>query len=84
MIYVLAFLLPPLALLIEGKPFSALFNVILIAVSVVITVVSLFNFAILLLVPPAHAILVIAQSRRQREHRELVTAAREGRLRLDP
>lgn len=84
MIYILAFVLPPIALLIEGKPFSALFNLVLIAVSVVITVISLFSFAVLLLVPSAHAILVIAQSRRQREHRELVAAAREGRLRLDP
>lgn len=31
MIYILAALLPPLALLLNGQPFSAVFNVLLIA-----------------------------------------------------
>ncbi|MEM6616190.1 MAG: hypothetical protein AAF619_06665 [Pseudomonadota bacterium] len=83
MIYVLAFLIPPLALLIEGKPFSAIFNVIMIVLVLVLSLVTLFTFAWLLLVPSGHAIIVIAQSRRQREHRELVEAARDGRMKID-
>ena len=30
MIYILAFLLPPLGLLLNGQPFSAIFNLVLI------------------------------------------------------
>ena len=81
MIYVLALLIPPLALLIEGKPFSAIFNVVMIVAVLVLSLVTLFTFAWLLLVPSAHAIIVIAQNRRRREHEELVEAAREGHIR---
>jgi hypothetical protein len=83
MIYVLAFLLPPLALLLEGKPLSALFNVALIVVAILLSVLTLFTFLWLLLIPSAHALIVIAQSRRRREHREIVEALREGRGRID-
>lgn len=83
MIYILAFFLPPLALLIEGKPFSAIFNLALIVLVLLLSVLTLFSFAWLLIVPSVHAILAIEQTRRRREHRELVEAAREGRLSLD-
>ncbi|MGX1305974.1 putative membrane protein YqiK [Amorphus suaedae] len=83
MIYVLAFFLPPLALLLEGKVFSALFNLILIVLVIVLSLLTLFTFAFLLLIPSLHAIIVIAQARRKREHEELVEAARSGKLRID-
>ena len=55
MIYVLAALLPPVGLLLNGQPFSAVFNLILIVICVIF---GLF-FHILLLVPSAHAIITI-------------------------
>ena len=79
MIYVLAFLLPPLALLLEGKLFSAIFNIALLILAVIVTAITLFWASPLLLAPSFHAIVAIAQSRRQREHREIVDAIRERR-----
>jgi hypothetical protein len=72
MIYVLAALLPPLGLLLNGQPFSAIFNVLLI---VFCALFGLF-FHILLLVPSAHAIIAVHMKREQRRHREVVEAIR--------
>ena len=73
MIYVLAALVPPLGLLLNGQPFSALFNLILI---VFCAIFGLF-FHILLLVPSAHAVISVHMKREQRMHREVVAAIRE-------
>jgi hypothetical protein len=72
MIYVLAALLPPLGLLLNGQPFSAIFNVLLI---VFCAIFGLF-FHILLLVPSAHAIVAVHMKRDERRHREMVEAVR--------
>ena len=72
MIYVLAALLPPLGLLLNGQPFSAIFNVLLI---VFCALFGLF-FHILLLVPSAHAIIAVHMKREQRRQREVVEAIR--------
>jgi hypothetical protein len=72
MIYVLAALLPPLGLLLNGQPFSAIFNVLLI---VFCALFGLF-FHILLLVPSAHAIIAVHMKREQRRHLEVVEAIR--------
>jgi hypothetical protein len=72
MIYVLAALLPPLGLLLNGQPFSAIFNVPLI---VFCAIFGLF-FHILLLVPSAHAIIAVHMKREERRHREMVEAVR--------
>jgi hypothetical protein len=72
MIYVLAALLPPLGLLLNGQPFSAIFNVLLI---VFCAIFGLF-FHILLLVPSAHAIVAVHMKREERRHREMVEAVR--------
>ena len=72
MIYVLAALLPPLGLLLNGQPFSAIFNVLLI---VFCAIFELF-FHILLLVPSAHAIIAVQMKRDERRHREMVEAVR--------
>jgi hypothetical protein len=73
MIYVLAALLPPVGLLLNGQPFSAIFNLILIVICVLF---GLF-FHILLLVPSAHAIITIYMKREERRHREVVEAIRQ-------
>ena len=70
MIYILAVFVPPLALLFNGQPFSALLNFILIWPCVVFGLV----FHVLWLVPAAHAIIAIHMSRENRRHREIVDA----------
>jgi len=80
-IYILAFFLPPLALLIEGKLLAALLNLVIVVIGLVLAVLPFITLGVLMLAS-AHAIIVIAQSRRRREHRELVEAARQGRAPL--
>jgi hypothetical protein len=77
MIYLLSALVPPLGLLLNGQPFSALFNLVLIAFCAVF---GLF-FHVLLLVPSAHALLVVHMKREERRHREVVEAIRQYGLR---
>ncbi|MBR0936871.1 hypothetical protein [Bradyrhizobium jicamae] len=72
MIYVLAALLPPVGLLLNGQPFSAIFNLVLI---VFCAVFGLF-FHMLLLVPSAHAVIAVHMKREDRRHREMVEAIR--------
>jgi hypothetical protein len=72
MIYVLAALVPPLGLLLNGQPFSAIFNLLLIVVCLVLGLV----FHILLLVPSAHAVIAVHMKREERRHREVVDAIR--------
>jgi hypothetical protein len=73
MIYLLSALLPPLGLLVNGQPFSAIFNLVLI---VFCAIFGLF-FHILLLVPSAHALIVVHMKREERMHREVVEAIRQ-------
>ena len=73
MIYLLAALLPPLGLLLNGQPFSAIFNLILIVFCVIF---GLF-FHVLLLVPSAHALIAVHMKREERRHREVVEAIRQ-------
>lgn len=73
MIYVLAAPLPPLGLLINGQPFSAILNVALIVVCVLFGLI----FPLLFLVPSAHAIIAVAMKRGDRRHREVVEAIRQ-------
>ena len=72
MIYVLAALLPPIGLLLNGQPFAAIFSVILM---VFCAIFGLF-FHILLLVPSAHAVIAVHMKREQRMHREVVDTIR--------
>jgi hypothetical protein len=73
MIYVLAALLPPLGLLFNGQPFSAILNVVLIVFCVIFGLIS----PILFLVPSAHALIAVHMKREDRRHREVVDAIRE-------
>jgi hypothetical protein len=70
MIYLLAIFLPPLALLLNGQPFSAILNVFLIVPCLIFGLI----FHPLLLVPSAHAVIAIYMARENRKHREIVDA----------
>ncbi len=72
MIYILAALLPPIGLLLNGQPFSAIFNLALCVVCLIFGLV----FHILLLVPSAHALIAVHMKREDRRHREVVHAIR--------
>lgn len=77
MIYLLSAVLPPIGLLANGQPFSALFNLVLIAFCAIF---GLF-FHVLLLVPSAHALVMVHLKREERRHREVVAAIRQYGLR---
>ena len=70
MIYILAVFLPPLALLLNGQPFAAIFNVALIIPCLIFGLI----FHVLLLVPSLHAVIAVYMRREQRRHREIVEA----------
>ncbi len=70
MFYILAALLPPIGLLLNGQPFSALLNVLLLVMCFILG----WFFPILFLVPSAHAIIAVHMARENRRHRELVDA----------
>jgi len=70
MIYLLAIILPPVGLLLNGQPFAALFNLALIGPCVVF---GLF-FHVLWLAPSLHAVVAIYMKREERRHREIVEA----------
>ena len=70
MIYVLAALLPPLGLLLNGQPFSAIFNLVLIVPCLIFGLI----FPVLWLVPSIHAVIAVHMKREDRRHRELVDA----------
>jgi hypothetical protein len=72
MIYLLAALLPPLGLVLNGQPFSAIFNLVLIVFCAVFGLV----FHVLLLVPSARAVIAVHLKREDRRHREVVAAIR--------
>ncbi len=72
MIYVLAFFLPPLALLLNGQIFAAIFNAILFVLFLVLGL--LFLSPWLWAIAPAHAIISISMRREDRRHREIVDA----------
>jgi hypothetical protein len=67
MIYIVALVLPPLGLLLNGQLFSALLNVALIIPCLLFGLV----FHPLLLVPSLHA---VHMKREERRHREIVQA----------
>jgi hypothetical protein len=70
MIYLVAVFVPPLALIANGQPFSALFNLVMIVPCLVLGLV----FHPLLFVPSIHAVVAIHMARKERQHREIVAA----------
>ena len=73
MIYVLAALLPPLGLLLNGQPFSAIFNLVLI---VFCAIFGLF-FTSCCWYRRRHALIAVHMKREDRRHREVVEAIRQ-------
>jgi hypothetical protein len=70
MIYLLAIFLPPLALLLNGQPFSVILNAVLIVPCSLLGLL----FPLLFLVPSAHGVLAVYMRREDRRHREIVEA----------
>ena len=64
MIYILAALLPPLGLLLNGQPFSAIFNLVLIVPCLILGLA----FPLLWLVPSLHAIIDRKSTRLNSSH----------------
>lgn len=73
MIYILAVLLPPLALLLNGQVFSAILNAILIVPCLLLGFVFPFFWA----VPSLHGVVAIYMKREDRKHDEIVDAIRK-------
>ncbi|NVN88644.1 MAG: hypothetical protein HXX15_21400 [Rhodopseudomonas sp.] len=73
MIYLLAAFLPPLGLLLNGQPLSAVFNLVLLVVCIVLGLI----FHPLLLLPSLHALIAVRMEREKRMHREVVDAIRQ-------
>ena len=70
MVYILAAFLPPIGLLLNGQPFSAILSLVLIVFCFIFGWV----FPVLFLVPSAHALIAVHMRREDRKHRELVDA----------
>jgi hypothetical protein len=69
-IYILAALAPPLGLLLNAQPISALVNIVMILPCIMLG----FMFPIFLLVPSLHGVIAVHTKREERRHRELVAA----------
>jgi hypothetical protein len=78
MIYILAALLPPIGLLVNGQPVSALLNLVLIVPCLILGLI----FHVLLLVPSIHAVIAVHMKREERRHREIVEAIRGQRTEI--
>ncbi len=70
MVYILAALLPPLGLLLNGQPISALVNLLLIVPCILLGLL----FPLFFLLPSAHAVIAVHMKRSERRQRELVDA----------
>ena len=81
MIYLIAIFCSPLALLLSGKPISALFNLILYIVSLVLVVtIILFHIGVLIwLLAVLHAFMAISDAREDRRARRIADAMRGRR-----
>ena len=70
MIYVLAALLPPVGLLLNGQVFSAILNLVIIIPCILFGLI----FPVLFLVPSIHAVVAVHMKRENRKHRDIVDA----------
>jgi hypothetical protein len=78
MIYLLAFFCSPLALLLAGKPISAIFNLVLYVVSIAcwLTIILFHAGFVIWGIAVLHAILTINNSREERRARRIIAATR--------
>ena len=72
MIYILAVLVPPIGLLLNGQPFSAVLSLLLIVFSLIFGI--LFFAPVLFLLPSIHGLLAVHMKREDRKHRQIVEA----------
>jgi hypothetical protein len=70
MIYILAVLIPPLGLLLNSQPLSALLNLIILVPCILLGLV----FPAFFLVPSIHGVIAVYMKREDRKHREIVDA----------
>lgn len=70
MVYILAALLPPLGLLLNGQPISAVVNLLMIVPCILLGLI----FPLFFLLPSTHAVIAVHMKRTQRRQRELVEA----------
>ncbi|MFG1383805.1 hypothetical protein [Xanthobacter versatilis] len=70
MIYILAALLPPLGLLVNGQPISALINLVMIVPCILLGLI----FPLLFLLPSTHAVIAVHMKRTDRRQREVLEA----------
>jgi hypothetical protein len=82
MIYLVAIFLPPLALLIYGKIFQAIFNLILCILAVVLGIVFIVlpggPFLVLWGIAAVHAILAVNAAKQDERARQVADAMRGG------
>jgi len=76
MLYILAILFPPLAILLTGKIFQAIFNLIIAVVGVVLFIVSIGALGIVYLIAIIHAIIAVHDYRQRKRDERLIKAAR--------
>lgn len=76
MLYILAILLPPLAVLFTGKIFQFIFNLILAAVGIVLAIFTLGTFGLIYILAIIHAIIVVHSYRQDKRDERLVRAVR--------
>lgn len=78
MLYLLAFFCPPLALLLAGRPISALFNLIVYVISIALWATIIFFHAgfVLWAIAVLHAVLAIDNVRADRRARRIIRAQR--------
>lgn len=79
MIYLVAIIVPPLALLLKGKIFQAIFNGFIWAFSVILAIVSLGALSLLWFVSVLWAIVAVKNAKDDERHEELVDAMRSRR-----
>ena len=70
MLYILAVFVPPVALLLNGQPFSAILNLAMIVPCIILG----FFFPLFWIIPSVHGVIAVYMKREDRKHRELVDA----------
>lgn len=76
MLYILAILLPPLAVLFTGRIFQFIFNLVLAGIGVALFVVTLGVFGLVYILAIIHAIIVVHSYRQDKRDARLVRAVR--------
>lgn len=79
MLYVIAILFPPLAVLFTGKIFQFIFNLILAALGIFLAVVTLGAFGLIYILAVVHAVVVVHSYRQEKRDERLLRAVRGDR-----